>query len=305
MAGSIDFLNVGFGEATVIRLENDGRNYCYVVDAGDVEAVGKPRRCSLRQYVQEYNIAEIDGLILTHFHRDHIGGALAVLGKVAIREIILHVPLPERILSAELNDDATPVRASLSLYAELIVKATELAIPIQVIQGPCSIRTGGLAINLMTPDVQRWRLLQDELSALDPACLEQEEERLMRIDRLLNETALAAIVSLNGKKAALLTSDVGPEFWTCYEEELGNIHLVQAPHHGDVRGITRELLRTWSPEAIIVSADDEGTWGLPHPELEKMVCEHSEAKLYYTEGKATEHRIIALDMKNWTLNWIP
>ncbi|MDF2925791.1 MAG: fold metallo-hydrolase [Paenibacillaceae bacterium] len=293
----LDFLNVGFGEATVILLEDDGRRLCYVVDTGDKEPLHpNPRRIQLLRYMQEFGVDRIEGLILTHFHKDHIGGALSVIDHVPVGEIIVHIPLPEQIVTAGLNDYSTPIRASVALYAEMINKARERGIPLRTIEEPYTIRHQEAELKLLTPDRERWMQLRTELGSLDVIRWPSEEEKLTLIDRSLNRVAMAVLIRCRGHAVALLTSDVGPDFWEPYEAEFEHVHLMQAAHHGDVRAITPELLGRWSPQAVIVSADDQGTYGLPHRELESMIRGHSQAELYYTEGQAATHRIIRLEV---------
>lgn len=293
----VDFLNVGFGEATVIRLQDGERRWCYVVDTGDVDPLHNARRCSTGQYVREHGIERIDGLILTHMHKDHIGGAISLIDSIPIGQLIVHVPLPESMLASGLNDHSSPIRASISLYVKVMNKVRERDIPLRIIEERYTLREQGLELELLVPNRERWRQVIAELNKLDVTRLDQQEERLLFIDRALNGTALATLVRMNGESVALLTSDVEPDFWVPYESELGHVRVLQAPHHGDARSLPAERIRQWSPHYVVVSADDQGTYGLPHREIEDVIREHSEAELYYTEGSETTHRIIRMDMQ--------
>lgn len=298
----IDFLNVGFGEATVIRTATEGRGYCVVVDAGDAGPAAHSRRCSLEAYIREQAIEKIDAMILTHFHKDHIGGALSIMGRVPIGQMMVHVPLPERLLNGGVNDHATPMLSSLSLYAAIWNRARELGIPLVRIEEPCTIGGQGVECKLLMPGKGKLLQLQAELDGLEPERLASQRERLDRIDRLLNDTALAVLIRSEGQPAALLTSDVGLDFWEPYEAEIGPVPVVQAPHHGDANRMSGDWLRRRSPRYIVVSADDEGTYGLPHRErIEQTVREHTEAELIYTEGPGTAHRLVRLDVTEWKL----
>lgn len=300
----VDFLNVGFGEATVVRIVDAERSFFLVVDGGDVDPLTNPRRCSLEQYMKEQAIERIDLLIITHFHRDHIGGLLAVVGKLPIRQILLHILLPAHILQSGLDNVSTPLLASLTLYKELLNKANKLEIPIKLVEEPYTINEQGMSFKLLMPNSSRLQMLQDELDKLDIERLEQQQERLNDIDRLLNETALALLIRSAGKSAVLLTSDVGLDFWQPYMDEIGQVHVVQAPHHGDARHISEQWLGQLSPEIVIVSADDEGTYQLPQQQFEDMVRAHSQAEVYYTEAATTTHSIIRIDVNEWRLELV-
>lgn len=292
----IDCLNVGFGESTVIRLSGEEGSFCLAVDAGDIEAGGNQRRCGFGQYLLENMIKRIDVLVLTHFHRDHIGGAHSVIGTIPIGLIIVHIPLPEQLLRSEWEDYSSPIHASLSLYIAIMRRARELGIPVQVLDKNTTLSAHDVEFDLLLPGGDKLGRLADELHGLHPAKSAEQEDRLSRIDRMLNGSAMAVLIRCRGQAAALLTSDVGLDFWEPYLAEIGHVQLVQAPHHGDARSISGEWLRALSPEYVIVSADDEGTYGLPHSEFADMVREHSSAKLLYTESLTTAHRIIRFDL---------
>ncbi|GGG81926.1 ComEC/Rec2 family competence protein [Paenibacillus radicis (ex Gao et al. 2016)] len=302
----IDFLNVGFGEATIIQYTYGDRSFCLVVDGGDVHATASAnsRRCSLAQYIQEHHIEKIDVLVITHFHRDHIGGVYDILGHVPIGKIKIHLMLPEFILESGVLNDSTPMLASLSLYIQILNRAKELNIPIDRIEEPAAFYEQELTYKLLMPDRSKLEQLKLQLNDLDMSCLEEQLEPLNQIDRMLNSTAMAVLISYKGESIALITSDVALDFWEPYREEIENIAVVQAPHHGDRHQISGEWLSSINPQAVIVSADDEGTYQLPHKEIEAMIAEHSKAKLYYTEAAATTHRILRVDAEQCRVEFI-
>jgi len=300
----IDFLNVGFGEATVIRYTYGDRSFCLVVDGGDVHASTNIRRCSLTQYIREQHIEKIDVLVLTHFHRDHIGGVHEIIGRVPIGEIKIHLTLPEFILETGMMDCSTPMLASLSLYIQILNIAKELNIPVDIVERSTAFYEQELTYKLLMPDMHKLEQLKLELNDLDMSCLKGQAESLNRIDRMLSSTAMAVIISYKGESVVLLTSDVSLDFWVPYCGELTNIAVVQAPHHGDRHRISGEWLSSINPQAVIVSADDRGTYQLPHKEIEAIISEHSNAQLYYTEAAATTHRILRVDAQQCSVEFI-
>ena len=82
----IDCINVGSGDAALVRV-ND---YAALVDCGNV-SLGECRPGSQRimaaDFLREEGVTRLDLVVLTHLHRDHIGGFQAVLEAVRVDEI--------------------------------------------------------------------------------------------------------------------------------------------------------------------------------------------------------------------------
>lgn len=72
---SVTFLNAGKADCIVIRTENS----TVVVDTGE-EDMGD----TLVNYLAKNGITRLDALVITHFDKDHIGGAMALLDAVAV-----------------------------------------------------------------------------------------------------------------------------------------------------------------------------------------------------------------------------
>lgn len=72
----VEFLNVGQGSATVIQTGDQW----YLVDAG-------PDSAGLLDSLQMRNVDTLDWVLVTHNHRDHIGGLWELIGKMPIRKI--------------------------------------------------------------------------------------------------------------------------------------------------------------------------------------------------------------------------
>ena len=93
-------LDVGQGQC--ILLQSDGKNY--LVDCGgdsDTEAADKAAALLLSQ-----GIAKLDGLILTHFDRDHAGGAVYLVQRIPVDVLFLPNSLDADGTEAALLRDA-------------------------------------------------------------------------------------------------------------------------------------------------------------------------------------------------------
>ncbi|MDV2683059.1 DNA internalization-related competence protein ComEC/Rec2 [Alkalihalophilus lindianensis] len=94
----VTMLDVGQGDSFVIELPRRGE--VYVIDTGGTIRFNQGEEWRLRQsnydvgrevvlsYLKAKGIRRIDKLILTHGHMDHIGGAIALVGEVAIDQLL-------------------------------------------------------------------------------------------------------------------------------------------------------------------------------------------------------------------------
>jgi competence protein ComEC len=76
----IEFLDVGQGEATLLRFPNGST---LLVDSGDEKAA----RFELIPCFTRRGIKQVDNLILTHFDRDHASGAFALMDRMRIKRL--------------------------------------------------------------------------------------------------------------------------------------------------------------------------------------------------------------------------
>lgn len=75
---TIRMLDIGQGDAFL--LEKDG--HFALIDSGDVD-----HRPQMKEYLKKYNVSELDNVIITHPHADHLGGMSTVLQTVKVGHI--------------------------------------------------------------------------------------------------------------------------------------------------------------------------------------------------------------------------
>ena len=79
----LDFINVGNGDSILVReMEGERLRFSMLVDCGhdslerdDHPPVEDPRSCRIfaGDFLRSQGVAHLDILLVTHFHRDHIG----------------------------------------------------------------------------------------------------------------------------------------------------------------------------------------------------------------------------------------
>lgn len=83
----IDFVNVGQGDAILVRTPG-GRNY--LIDGGQTATIAdarKENRELIQLYLRDKGITRLDGIVVTHWHNDHLGGIIPVLRLYDVPEI--------------------------------------------------------------------------------------------------------------------------------------------------------------------------------------------------------------------------
>ena len=99
----LHFIDVGQAECELLKCNDD----TVLVDAGDVDSFEK-----ISSYLDSQNVKELDYLIITHMHSDHMGSAKEVIEKYK----------PENIIMTRLTESVTPTT---DIYKELLEVLSE------------------------------------------------------------------------------------------------------------------------------------------------------------------------------------
>lgn len=270
----IDFLNVGYGEALVIR---DG-SFCMVVDGGsNKEHIYQPlSSIMLFDFLKESGARKIDRLVLTHIHDDHVGGLLRVLEEIPVDEIWVNILadhpgpgiLEEKQKILEGSSAERLYFEAILLYFQLLETAGKKGVPIRRItqeDGPQNFN--GLSITPLGMDQEEADRVTGEFNAMIRETDGTEFlKQYLRLDRGCNATSLALHLRKE-EKGALLTGDK-VEGWDELAEQLDlRANVLKLTHHGQADGMPESMLQAADPDIFVICADKNRTYNSAAPEI--------------------------------------
>lgn len=185
---------------------------------------------TIADFLLARGIDRLDGLLLTHGDADHIGGAPFLLEAGLVDKVFLG--------PAQQEDQSGPLE-------KLRQALAGRAVTVERVYRGCRIRG-------MAP----W-----ELRVCHPHRAYQSSERNARSVTLWAE---------QGRMTWLFTGDAEAaqerEWIRLYGEELGEIEVLKAGHHGSHHATSADFLRHCRPALTLFSAGRKNRYGHPHPE---------------------------------------
>ncbi len=92
-------LDVGQGQCIILQ-SGEG---CYIVDCGGTSCEGAADMAA--QTLRTQGIHQVDGLIVTHYDKDHVGGVVSLMSQVSVERLYLPDVEPEAPLRLELETE--------------------------------------------------------------------------------------------------------------------------------------------------------------------------------------------------------
>ena len=131
----LDFINVGNGDSVLVRELNGGKQkFAMLVDCGHDNLIRddhhipidpRSKRIYAGDFLRKNGVTHLDILLVTHFHRDHIGGLARVLEAVTVDRLITPYLPPLDVSPIDPDDDMTLPKAARNLlrYEEMYASA--------------------------------------------------------------------------------------------------------------------------------------------------------------------------------------
>lgn len=279
MALQLRFLNVGYGEATLLRCPDPSRpdgEFVMLIDGGSAEAeeydgYAYRRRCT--EHLAAAGVTRIDMLINTHIHEDHTSGLVEVVERLPIGAFGCGIlpdaswdMLPEEVATSpgtlkflhSLND-AVRIRQTLSKNGT----------PMEILRYEAAPRqlAPGLEAEILAPEASFAADYQARLAALyAERDLGLARQKLIALDAAMNNVGAVLRLSYGGVNI-LLPGDLnrdgyGPLF---RHPETLRADVFKLGHHGQKDSITIPILDAVSPRVAAICASSDRRYDSINP----------------------------------------
>lgn len=288
---TLDFINVGYGDALLIRDVDEG--FSMLVDCGDI-AVGDggidSGRISAAEFLRKENIHTINLLVLTHLHRDHSGGLTDLLKVVDVREFWCNY-LPPHIYWGKqvcytnpLSDGARCLVDSLNILLSALADMEKKNTVIRKMERSLSpiILTQSIHADI---HLESKELFQQQNSIFQHVLDGRyNNAELQELDRFINNTSLRMRLAC-GNTFVELPGDV---YAACWEKhELSPCTIMKLPHHGHKDSLTPKLLDMLSPKHVVISVSNNRSDDCPSSTVIKEILRRK-CQLYITDAMKRE-----------------
>ncbi len=221
-SAQVHFIDIGQADSTLLR---QGKAAA-LIDAGTV--TDGP---VVTSYLKAQSVRQLDYLVLTHFHADHIGGALQVLDEFKVNTVLI----------ADLELGPMPTSSTALLLLERLTALAE----------------SGKTRVLVPAAGDKFTFGKGQIQVLGAGLTCKED---------LNNTSLITLFQFdNFSFYAGGDSEAEAELAMLAGTD-GALHaaLLKVPHHGSYTSCTPELVQQLQPQAAVVSCGFENEYGHPH-----------------------------------------
>ena len=218
-------LDVGQGDAILLRTD---RGRWVIVDAGRIWKSGDAGRSTIVPYIMSKG-GDVEALIISHAHADHIGGATSVI----------------RLLHPHIFWDAAFAQGS-QVYANSLRAAESSGTQWRRVHPDDTMRVDGMLIRFLAPDSAWTASLDDPNEASTVASVEFGQTRFL----LMGDAERDEEAWLVNHASSDLRADV-----------------LKVGHHGSSTSSTDPFLKSVKPSLAVISVGADNLYGHPSADV--------------------------------------
>jgi beta-lactamase superfamily II metal-dependent hydrolase len=282
------FLSVGYGEA-IVALDD---RHCLVIDGGVGmrDPVYQDRgTISLASFLKQKEVKQIDLMICSHLHNDHIGGLADAAEQFPVKEFWINIwPQSSPETAIGFAEPECAENLSLRLFTEGLRCLNRLRRALEKQQTPVRVQTqtdswqtlwDGCDIRLFGMDTSQVKKRTEEFEEICSARKPGQARDLMRrFDQTENRHSLAFDLRFDGW-SAFLTGDLCSG-WDerCADPTFRHADVLKLTHHGQKDGMPQSLVDACDPSVFVMCTDAARTFTSACDEVQQRCKDYLEEK---------------------------
>ena len=293
----LDFINVGNGDSILVReMEQGVQKFAMLVDCGHDHLVRddhpqeldpRSKRIFAGDFLKKQGVDHLDLLLITHFHRDHIGGMGRVLEAAAVDCMLTAYVPPEDAGDLDPDGDNGLSKAGrnllrcVNLYAGHFRKYRDRIGEVVELKGDRMISmqlTDALSMDILFGEPALYPRQKEVYDAAFRGV--RDDYDLTHWAKSMNVASLRQRLYYHGKEI-VLGGDAYAHMWETATAT--PCDLLKVPHHGALSSTTRKFLHLLQPKTAVVSVAARRPDERPHPYIVELLQECVE-NVHFTDA---------------------
>jgi competence protein ComEC len=272
----ITFINVGYGDA--ILLESGEGDFRIFIDGGSGEdgEFSSPLDGRIRSsaYLERLGITELDLLVISHFHEDHVCGIEPfVMNGGRVRELWTPWLVPRELRGVCPCPDLLSVSSkkflsALNSYNRIVERLSRDGCLFKELRSPLYDYPlpGGIKADVLAPSPDIASFFSGALESLYRAEGEDFASRLDSLDRKMNDFSIV-LRFVCGNLGILLPGDACPssEAMGMWDKSRLGAHILKLAHHGQEDSISDDFIRAVAPQIVVTCASSDRRYNSANP----------------------------------------